>query len=162
MTIYRDQTVTFTSVKRKALVVFRPFVSPKRLREDYSCPTGTQARFLCLGIPFAIGRNCSCCNINKIQEGGPHPATLASPPWLSLHSTHGSVWDIWPVFLGAELYSFCSNTHSAPEWPACGCWPSWKYKWNNSAFSFSPPPPEPDLFLHSACFPFLWAGSCTN
>lgn len=83
----------------------------KRIREDYSCPTDTQARFLCLGLPFANGRNRRCCNINKIQEGGPHPATLASTlPPAPLPSTFGSVSGILPVFLGAELYSSCSNT----------------------------------------------------
>lgn len=133
------------------------------MREDYSWPADIQAPFLCLGLPFAIGRNRHCCNINKIQEGRPHPATLASTlPPTPLPSTYGSVSGILPVFLGAGLYSSCSNTPSAQERPACGSWPCWKYKWNNSAFSVSPPPAGLDLFLHSAHFLFLWAGSCAN
>lgn len=112
---------------------------------------------------IATGRNRRCWNINKIQEGGPHPATLASTlPPTPLPSTYGSVSGILPVFLGAELYSSCSNNPSVQERPACGSWPSWKHKWNNWAFSSSPPPAELDLFLHSAHFLLLWAGSCTN
>lgn len=83
-------------------------------------------------------------------------------PFTPLPSTYSSVLNILPVFLGTEVYFSGSSAPSAQEWPAWCCWLYWKYKLNNSSILFFSSASWIDLFLHSFCFLFLWAGSCTN